>query len=154
MNNTDLVIYNSAFSNKISMTAKQILMVQRSWKLFRNVEPVYIGEVFYNKLFLEVPAVKRLFKQPMTGQYKKLIDMLSVIVGRLDRLEELSDDIRQMAKRHVDYGVKESHYKAVGIALLWTLERGLGNDWNNEVKEAWATCYKLLADTMIEAAGY
>jgi hemoglobin-like flavoprotein len=80
--------------------------------------------------------------------------MLSVIVSRLNNLDEVTADIEQMAKRHAGYGVKAAHYKIVGDCLLWTLEQGLGADWNEEVKEAWADCYTILACTMIEASGY
>jgi hemoglobin-like flavoprotein len=80
--------------------------------------------------------------------------MLSVIVGRLDNLEELTEEIKQLAIRHVQYGVKEQHYKAVGAALLWTLQQGLGKDWDEEVKEAWASCFNILSSTMINASGY
>jgi len=101
-----------------------------------------------------VPAVKRLFKAPMADQNKKLIDMIGVIVSRLDRLHEVTPDIQEMAKRHVDYGVKPAHYEAVGNALIWTLEQGLGIDWNPAVKEAWTACYGVLADIMITASEY
>lgn len=80
--------------------------------------------------------------------------MLNVIVGRLDRLSEVSDDICQLAIRHVAYGVKPEHYQFVGDALFWTLEQGLGKDWNEEVKEAWTQCYTMLSSTMMKAAGY
>jgi nitric oxide dioxygenase len=68
--------------------------------------------------------------------------------------DELTEDIRKLALRHVDYGVKEADYRAVGSALLWTLKQGLGSDWTPEVAEAWASCYKILSDTMINTAGY
>jgi nitric oxide dioxygenase len=113
-----------------------------------------IGDVFYSKLFIEVPHVKHLFKTPREAQSKKLVEMLSMIVGRLDRLDELTEEIRQLALRHVDYGVKISDYKAVGDALIWTLKQGLGSDWNSDVERAWSSCYKILSDTMINAAGY
>lgn len=80
--------------------------------------------------------------------------MLSMIVGRLNNLEELTEDISEMAKRHAGYGVKPEHYKIAGDALLWTLHQGLGPDWDDEVKEAWANCYQMLASTMIAASGY
>jgi hypothetical protein len=32
-----------------------------------------------------------------------------------------------LAKRHVGYGAKAEHYPVVGAALLWTLEKGLGD---------------------------
>ena len=65
---------------------------------------------------------------------------------------ELTEDIKQLAIRHVAYGVKITHYKFVGEALLWTLEQGLGKDWNEEVESAWTACYTTLSETMIKAA--
>jgi len=40
----------------------------------------------------------------------------------------------------------------VGAALLWTLEKGLGDAFTPETKEAWATVYGLIAATMQQAA--
>lgn len=136
------------------MTTAQILLVKKSWSIFREIDPVLVGDVFYSKLFFDMPYLEKLFHTPKDEQSRKLIEMLSVIVGRLDRLEELTEEIKQLASRHVRYGVKEQHYKAVGTALLWTLRQGLGNDWNEKVSEAWATCFQILSETMINASGY
>ncbi|MBC7935890.1 MAG: hemoglobin [Rhizobacter sp.] len=136
------------------MTAQQVLLVKSSWKIFQSIDPVLIGDVFYSKLFSAMPKLKNMFTTSTEEQSKKLIEMLNIIVGRLDRLDELTEDIRQLAIRHVDYGVKPAHYDAVGSALLWTMQKGLGLDWNKNVEEAWAACYTLLSKTMMEAAGY
>ncbi len=136
------------------MTAQQIVLVQRSWKLLRDVDPHIIGEVFYGKMFNDVPSLRKMFKAPLPAQYKKLTDMLSVMVGRLHNLQEITDEIRLMAERHTGYGVKPWHYQVVGDALLFTMEHGLGNDWNDEVKEAWQSCYALISGIMIEASRF
>ena len=136
------------------MTKDQILLVKKSWGIFREIDPVLVGDVFYSKLFFDMPYLEKLFHTPKEDQSRKLIEMLSIVVGRLDRLEELSEEIKQLAIRHVRYGVKEDHYKAVGSALLWTLRQGLGNDWNEKVHDAWATCFQILSETMINASGY
>ena len=136
------------------MTAEQIALVKKSWKVFRDIDPVLIGDVFYSKLFLEVPHVKHLFKTSRDVQSRKLIDMLSVIVGRLDRLDEITEDIQQLAIRHVRYGAKAEHYKAIGRTLIWTLKQGLGSDWTPDLENAWISCYQRLSDTMIKAANY
>ena len=136
------------------MTEEQIQVVKKTWKIFREIDPVLIGDVFYSKLFVDLPEVKHLFKIPRPEQSRKLIDMLSVIVGRLDRLDEITEDIEQLAIRHVTYGAKPEHYKAIGRTLIWTLKQGLGVDWTPEVEEAWISCYKTLSDTMIKAANY
>lgn len=125
---------------------------KKNWKIFRGIDPAIVGDTFYSKLFSDNPAVKKMFPQQMEEQYKKLMDMLSIVVARLDRLDELADTIAEMAQRHVQYGVRPAHYKLVGNALLWTLEQGLGNDWTTAVKEAWIKCYTSLAETMINAS--
>ena len=136
------------------MTEEQISLVKKTWGIFREIDPVLIGDVFYSKLFFDMPHLKHLFHTVKEEQAKKLVEMLTTIVGRLDNLNELSEEIKQLAIRHVQYGVKEHHYKSVGTALLWTLQQGLGRDWNNDVSEAWAVCVHILSATMINASGY
>jgi len=136
------------------ITKEQILLVKKTWNIFREIDPVLVGDVFYSKLFFDMPSLEKLFHTPKEEQSRKLIEMLNVIVGRLDALEELTEEIKQLAIRHVQYGVKEQHYKAVGTALLWTLQQGLGKDWDEEVKGAWASCFNILSTTMINASGY
>ena len=57
-----------------------------------------------------------------------------------------------LAKRHVAYGAKPEHYPVVGSALLWMLERGLGDAWTKEVADAWTAAYGTLSGSMIEQA--
>ncbi|MEJ8842516.1 globin domain-containing protein [Lacibacter sp. H375] len=134
------------------MTKEEIILIKRTWKLFREINPTVVGDTFYSKLFLDNPSVRKMFPKEMNQQYQKLIDMLSTVVGRLDHLEDMSDEIAAMGRRHVSYGVKPAQYKKVGEALLWTLEQGLGKDYTPEVKEAWTKCYNALADAMINAS--
>ena len=136
------------------MTKEQILLVKKTWNIFREIDPVLVGDVFYSKLFFDMPHLEHLFHSSKEDQAKKLVEMLNIIVGRIDALDELSEEIKQLAIRHVRYGVKEQHYKAVGTALLWMLQQGLGRDWNGEVKEAWASCFHVLSTTMINASDY
>ena len=133
------------------MTAAQIKLVKKTWRDLRGINPATVADLFYSKLFADKPALRKMFPANMEQQYRKLIDMLNSIVMRLDKPGELTEDIAAMARRHVDYGVKPAHYKLAGSALLWTLQKALGDDWNGEVENAWAACYKMLADTMISA---
>ena len=98
------------------------------------------------------PQLEVMFQISIDEQSRKLMEMLNMIVGRLDRFNELTQDIRTLALRHVGYGVKSEDYESVGAALLWTLQQKLGKSWNDEVGVAWAECYKMLSGTMIEAA--
>lgn len=131
------------------MTDKQIIVIKKSWKAFRGIDPKVVGDAFYTKLFHDNPELRRMFPKNMEDQYKKLIDMLTAIVSRLDMLDVMGEDIASMSRRHAAYGVKPFHFKLVGDALLWTLEQGLGKDWNEEVEQAWQTCYQTLANLMM-----
>jgi hemoglobin-like flavoprotein len=134
------------------ITEEQIILIKKTWRALRDVNPEVIGSAFYGKLFTDTPSLRRMFLSKMDEQYKKLMDMLSTIVARLDKLDELAPEIAAMAQRHVEYGVKPEQYAKVGEALLWTLQQGLGKDWNEEVSAAWLACYTMLADTMINAS--
>ena len=133
------------------MTPQQVALVQNSWRLLRDVDPQKIGDLFYGKLFLDHPEVRRMFPKDMGDQHLKLIAKFNVIVARLDRLGEIKDEIAALARRHVEYGVVPKQYAYVGDALLWTLERGLGDDWTPAVANAWKACYTLLSAAMLES---
>jgi len=131
------------------LTKKEISLIKKSWGVLEKINPIVIGDIFYSKLFLGNPELRKIFPQDMEGQHRKLIDMLNTIVERLEKLDELKGDIVAMAKRHDDYGVKPHHYNLVGRALLCTLQKALGKEWTDEVRSAWINCYSILSGTMI-----
>ena len=134
------------------MTEEQKTLVQDSWE---KVVPISetAAELFYGRLFELDPELKPLFAESdMKEQGKKLMIMITTAVRGLDKLEQLLGAIQDMGKRHVGYGVKAEHYDTVGAALLDTLEKGLGDDWTPEHKEAWALTYTTLATVMKDAA--
>ncbi|MBL4699984.1 MAG: hypothetical protein JKX85_01890 [Phycisphaeraceae bacterium] len=102
--------------------------------------------------FEMAPALRAIFPQDMTQQKKKLMAMLGTAVNGLNNLEAIIPAVQASGVRHVDYKVTPSMYDTVGAALLKTLEQGLGNAWNDEVKEAWTVTYTILAKVMTDAA--
>ena len=78
--------------------------------------------------------------------------MISYVISKLDKLETILSEVAKLARRHTTYGVQPHHYSIVGEALLWTLEKGLGEHWNEEVKAAWTDCYHTLSTAMIQSA--
>lgn len=132
------------------MTDQQIHLVKKTWRLLRDVDPHLLGDVFYKRLFLKYPSVRSLFGGPMNAQHEKFVAMLSFIVARIDRPDALMGEVAEMARRHERYGVKPAYYPPVGEALLWTLEQGLGNEWSEDVRQAWEACYEILTQAMLE----
>lgn len=133
------------------MTPQQIELVKKTWVM---VVPIAdkAAELFYDRLFTLDPSVKPMFKNDMTEQGKKLMKTINIAVEAVDNLEPLIPTLKVMGAAHAGYGVKEKDYNTVGSALLWTLEQGLGDEFTDEVKNAWAAVYEVLAKTMKEGA--
>jgi nitric oxide dioxygenase len=133
------------------MTPDQVKLVQQS---FAKVAPVSetAAVLFYDRLFEIAPAVRAMFPADMTEQRKKLMAMLAAVVNGLANLDSILPAASALAKRHVAYGARPEHYPVVGSALLWTLEKGLGEAWTSDVKEAWTAAYGTLSGYMISEA--
>jgi hemoglobin-like flavoprotein len=133
------------------MTPDQVKLVQQS---FAKVAPIsdQAAVLFYDRLFEIAPSVRALFPADMTEQRKKLMATLAAVVSGLGNLESILPSASALATRHVSYGAKAEHYPVVGAALLWTLEKGLGEGWTPEVADAWAAAYGTLSGFMISRA--
>jgi nitric oxide dioxygenase len=93
-----------------------------------------------------------MFKADMAEQKKKLMQMLALVVQGLDQPETILPAVRSLGQRHSEYGVQDEHYAAVGEALLWTLELGLGQGFTPAVRDAWTEAYSMLANSMKEGS--
>ena len=133
------------------MTPEQIEMVKSTWTSVEAISDT-AAELFYGKLFELDPNLKALFKGDMTEQGKKLMQMIGVAVANLHQLDQVLVPVQELGKRHNDYKVKPEDYDTVAAALLWTLEKGLGDAWNDDVKGAWTETYVTLATVMKDAA--
>ena len=133
------------------MTPEQVTLVQES---FAKVAPIsdQAAVMFYDRLFETAPQVKAMFPADMTEQRRKLMATLAVVVNGLAKLESILPAASALAQRHVAYGAKPAHYPVVGAALLWTLEKGLGEAWTPAVAEAWTAAYGTLSGFMIAEA--
>jgi hemoglobin-like flavoprotein len=134
------------------MTPNEIGLIRESWAAVEPIADTAAG-LFYARLIELDPAIERLFRRTdMAGQRKNLMQTLTVVVKSIDNLDHLVPAVQALARRHAGYGVRESHYATAGVALLWTLEQGLGDRFTPEVRGAWTTAYGMLSSVMIEAA--
>jgi len=133
------------------MTPDQVRLVQES---FAKLVPIadQAASMFYERLFEIAPQVRAMFPPDMAEQQRKLMATLTIVVGGLSNLESILPAASSLATRHVAYGARPEQYPVVGAALLWTLEQGLGKEWNEEVADAWTAAYAMLSDFMIKQA--
>ena len=134
------------------MRGINVALVQQTWN---QVLPIAddAARLFYNRLFQLDPSLRAMFKQTdMAEQRKKLMQMITVAVRGLGKIEELIPAVRALGQRHVGYGVQDHHYDTVGAALLWTLEQGLGEAFTEEARASWTETYYTLANVMRSAS--
>ncbi|ACD83144.1 globin domain-containing protein [Candidatus Methylacidiphilum infernorum] len=131
------------------MTREEIKMIQKSW--LRVIDKMdEAGLLFYRRLFDVEPKVRPLFKIDIEKQGRKLMDVLNWIVLNLQDIDAALDAARELARRHVKYGVKAEHYPVVGHTLIWTLRKMIGSEWTKQLEQLWTQAYEALAQVMIE----
>ena len=60
-----------------------------------------------------------------------------------------NDDLKELGKRHIKYGVKENDYVHITKAILQTMQLGLQTKNTPEVKEAWIKACTMVSEAMI-----
>lgn len=129
------------------MTPEEIRLIRSS---FAKLAPIRMkaGALFYERLFATAPALRPLFQTDIGDQSRKLMDTLALAVGMLNEMPSLRAALRDLGARHRSYGVEPEHYAAVGAALLWTLETGIGPAFDHATRAAWSALYETVALTM------
>jgi len=134
-------------------------LILSTWRLVVPIADT-ASDLFYRRLFELQPGYRRLFPEDMTKQKRKLVTMLAFIVKSIDWMasqwqEEVPADedlclvVLAMGRRHHQlYHIPDESYDAVGQALLWTLDQGLGQAFTDDVRAAWTRLYNVVALTM------
>lgn len=66
----------------------------------------------------------------------------------IELLTEINFDL---GKRHVRYGVTPAMYEFMGEALLYMLDKMIGENFTPDVREAWKVIYAELSSDIISA---
>ena len=125
--------------------------VRRTWALAMG-DASRVAIAFYAELFRVDPTTKPLFVHDLNLQGRKLTETLSFVMDHLDDPETLMPAAKDLAVRHVAYGVTADQYGSVGAALIATLGSLLGPQFTKEDGQAWAETYAGLSDAMVATA--
>ena len=112
-----------------------------------------ITTTFYKNMFEQNPEVAPLFdmsKQKSGEQPKALAMTVLAAAQNVDNLGAIMPVVNRIAVRHCDCGVKEEHYPIVGKHLLVAIKEVLGEAATDEIMDAWAKTYDVIANIFIE----
>ncbi|MGM7703190.1 NO-inducible flavohemoprotein [Pseudalkalibacillus sp. Hm43] len=108
---------------------------------------------FYELLFTNHPELLNLFNhsnQQKGRQQGALANAVYAAAVHIDRLEEILPAVKQIAHKHRSLGVKPEQYPVVGENLLKAIKDVLGDAATDEILDAWAKAYQVIADVFIQ----
>jgi hemoglobin-like flavoprotein len=133
------------------MTPELLQMVQSSYARLGDGASAMAAD-FYRRLFDADPTARELFVDGPDVMAVKFAAELEAIVKAITSYETFAPRIKDLAARHVRYGVQTRHYRAVGDALVGALAAHLEDIWNPELETAWRRAYNLVAEMMMATA--
>ncbi|MEP6749174.1 MAG: globin domain-containing protein [Bacteroidota bacterium] len=131
------------------MTNAQIELVQHSWKIVTTTNAQTAGWLLYNNLQEIVPEIKIKFRHSHgTEPARKIFSIISYLTRKLHKPNVLTEEVEKITRRHVKYHLRDELYIKAGKALIYAPETGLGDNWNQEIKNAWVMCYITIAEAI------
>ena len=114
---------------------------------------VEITKTFYKNMFENNPEVKGLFNmdRQVSGEQPKALAMTILAAAQnIDNLEVLLPAVKKIGEKHCDVPIKEERYPRVGANLLTAIKEVLGDAATNEIIDAWAKAYEVIAKVFID----
>mmetsp|Transcript_37517 Transcript_37517/g.108381 ORF Transcript_37517/g.108381 Transcript_37517/m.108381 type:complete len:404 (+) Transcript_37517:69-1280(+) len=148
--------------------------VERSWEQVQAMGTFAVGEILYRHLFIIMPSAVQLFPSHVRTKYRdwscdevadesnvfdspalrklfsKFINAVGCAVAGLHDNSKLVAMLLQLGKRHMNYGVHEAHFEALGKAFTLTLREIMGVEFTKEVEDAWAMAYSFMTSIMLQ----
>lgn len=134
------------------MDSREIATVQESFDKIPDKTKQKLTRVLYDRLFELRPELRKIFKKDIREQRKKMLKVMAYIIDNLHDAEVVGPCMKELAIRHVHYGVKQEDYKPFGEALIFAVSAALGNDFKNSTRNAWINTYQTLSQIMIDSA--
>ncbi|WP_307473853.1 NO-inducible flavohemoprotein [Paenibacillus harenae] len=117
-----------------------------------EVHGVTITKRFYQMLFESHPELLNIFNhanQKQGRQQTALANAVYAAAKHIDRLPDILPAVKQIAHKHRSLGVKPEHYPIVGTHLLSAIKEVLGDAATDDILQAWAEAYGVIADVFI-----
>lgn len=124
-------------------------IIQKTWTKAITMSDS-LGTIFYKKLFAKHPHFEPLFAIGKGKQEKKLTFVLGTIFTKLNKIEDIENEIRSLAKRHIQYQVKTDDFELFGDVLIDTMALVLDDAWQEEYDTVWKKIYKIVSEAMIK----
>ncbi|MFP3392406.1 NO-inducible flavohemoprotein [Brevibacillus sp. SIMBA_040] len=134
------------------MLSQQTIDVIKSTVPVLEVHGTAITKRFYEMLFGKHPELLNIFNhanQKQGRQQTALANAVYAAALHIDNLEAILPVVKQIAHKHRSLGILPEHYPIVGENLLAAIKDVLGDAATDEIIQAWADAYGVIADAFI-----
>ena len=107
---------------------------------------------FYERLFSVYPSCAPYFKGDLQVQGKALVRMISTCLENMRAKDTFTSTLHQLAKSHAARGIVVNEYFVVGEVLIWTFDKCLGAQFDNDMKMVWLKIYSSMLTVIVPAA--
>ncbi|GAB1798403.1 NO-inducible flavohemoprotein [Priestia megaterium] len=135
------------------MLSQQTINIIKSTVPVLEVHGTAITTAFYKNLFEAHPELLNIFNhtnQKKGRQQTALANAVLAAAKYIDQLETIVPVVKQIAQKHRSLGIKPEHYPIVGEHLLIAIKEVLGDAATEEIINAWADAYGVIAQVFID----
>jgi hemoglobin-like flavoprotein len=96
------------------------------------------------------PLIKPMFKSDRNILETHFHELISIAVNDIEHFEYLRPSLLQLGRKHLEYGVKISHFSIVKSAFMLSLQYHLKGQFDDAMDIAWSKYVDIISQTMIE----
>lgn len=119
-----------------------------------EVHGVTITKTFYKNMFQQHPELLNIFNhtnQEQGRQQTALANTVYAAAVHIENLGAILPAVMLIAHKHRSLGILPEHYPIVGENLLGAIKEVLGDAATDDIINAWAEAYGVIADIFIQA---
>ncbi|MFJ8237097.1 NO-inducible flavohemoprotein [Ureibacillus sp. NPDC094379] len=134
------------------MLSQQTIDIIKSTVPVLEQHGVTITKTFYKNLFEKHPELLNVFNranQQRGRQQTALANAVYAAAAHIDNLQAIIPAVMQIAHKHRALGILPEQYPIVGENLLGAIKEVLGDAATDEIINAWAEAYGVIADVFI-----
>lgn len=135
------------------MLKQETVQIIKSTVPVLEVHGVAITKTFYKNMFEAHPELLNIFNhanQEKGRQQTALANAVYAAAAYIDNLEAILPAVMLIAHKHRSLGILPEHYPIVGKHLLEAIKEVLGDAATDEIINAWAEAYGVIADVFIQ----
>jgi hemoglobin-like flavoprotein len=142
-----------------ALTRRQIELVRRTFRKLAPIERTF-ANLFFARLFALDPDFEAILRREVGASSAEdlqiygggLLGVIGTMVSNLEHIDKLAPAVAAVGRIHFGNALELADCDLAGQALLWTLARGLEDEFTDEAKLAWLDAYSLLAASVAHAA--